>query len=165
MSRDRAEWKLRRALEQHIRSQVGGAAAAEILKSDLTISSSELTTRWKSLRRGISMSNDVLGGVTPMRATLQEVSERFKRERRGHPNANCTLFIASDGVTTDGDPEPPARVMAKAGVKIVSCFVSAHNVLEPRVYMRNQILPGQEVHGRCSTWRLYFQFLDLKPTI
>ena len=132
MSRGEAERELRRALAQHIRPQVASAVVAEVLKSDLTISLSEQTNRWMSLRRGASMSNDVLGGNTPMRATLQEVTNRFEREHLAHPNASCTLFIVSDGDATDGDPRPPARVMTEAGVKIVSCFVSASNIVEPR---------------------------------
>jgi hypothetical protein len=78
MSRNEAELKLRRALEQHIRPQVATAVTAEVLKKDLTIPLSELTNRWMNLRDAVSMSNDVLGGQTPMAATLQEVAERFK---------------------------------------------------------------------------------------
>lgn len=132
LSRAEAERELRRALTQHIQSQVVRAIMPEILKSDLTISLSELTNRWKSLRNGLSMSNDILGGNTPLRATLQEIVERFRRERTLHPNSSCTLFVVSDGDATDGDPRPAARLMAKAGVKIVSCFVSTQNVVEPR---------------------------------
>ena len=132
ISRDEAERELRRALEEHIGPQVKSAVAAEVMKSDLTISLSELTSRWATLRSGVSTSNDLLGGYTPMRQTLEEVTERFKRELIAHPKASCTLFIVSDGDATDGDPRPPAQMMAQAGVKIVSCFVSAKDVVVPR---------------------------------
>jgi hypothetical protein len=132
MSRNEAELKLRRALEQHIRPQVATAVTAEVLKKDLTIPLSELTNRWMNLRDAVSMSNDVLGGQTPMAATLQEVAERFKRERLVHPSADCILFIISDGEATDADPRAPAKMIAEVGVKIVSCFVSNQNIVEPR---------------------------------
>jgi hypothetical protein len=136
MSRREAEGELRRALTEHIREQVTTAvmaeASKEVLKNDLTISLSELTDRWKTFRSGVSMSNDLLGGGTPMRATLEAITERFNRERLAHPNASCTLFLVSDGDSTDGDSRPPAEIMGKAGVKIVSRFVSQQNVVEPR---------------------------------
>ena len=132
MSREQAERELRRALTDHIRARIGPAVVTELLKKDLTVSLSELTNRWKSLRDGISMSNDVLGGSTPMTATLKEIAERFKRERANRANPSCTLFIVSDGAATDGDPRPVASMMAADGVRIVSCFVSEQNVIEPR---------------------------------
>jgi von Willebrand factor type A domain len=149
LSRDEAERELRRALAEHIRAKIVDDLPAEMLKQDLTISLSELTQRWKDLSSGLSTSNDILGGNTPMRATFEAINERFERERLVHPNASCTLFVVSDGESTDGDPQPPARMMAEAGVKIVSCFVSAQNVVDLGCYMQNAIVLGRMVPVRC----------------
>lgn len=133
MSRAKAENEVREAIEKKISVQVVNTrAAAEAARKDLTLNLGELTERWSTLRENVSMSNDFLGGATPMRAALEEVAQRFVREQESHLDADCTLFVVSDGDSTDGDPRKPGRRLAARGVKIISCFVSSRDVVDAR---------------------------------
>jgi hypothetical protein len=46
------------------------------------------------------------------------------------------LLLVSDGEPTDGDPLPNLRKMQKLGITVVTCYVTGHDVVEPRV-LRN----------------------------
>jgi hypothetical protein len=129
MSRAEAEHTVRQAIERRISDEIFDAVVCEATQDDLTLSLSDLVERWDVLRDGVSMSNDVLGGFTPMRTTLSDIAGRFRREKEGRPGAGFTLFIVSDGDATDGDPRGPIRVIAAAGVRVISCFVSSQDIV------------------------------------
>ena len=42
------------------------------------------------------------------------------------------LFVISDGESTDWDPIPIAQAMMLSSVTIVTCFLTANNISEPR---------------------------------
>jgi von Willebrand factor type A domain len=133
--RSEIEQKIRRDIERNIRELVKADMADRIRKrlgSDMTLSVADLREFWANLREGMSMSNELLGGSTPMCLALQLVEQRFIRERAKHQTVECKLFIVSDGEANDGDPRVIAKRIKSAGIDIMTCFVSDRDVIEAR---------------------------------
>ena len=72
-------------------------------------------------------------GNTPMCSALQVIQKRFRTELAKLPqNTISVLFILSDGEPTDGNPLPFANQLKGMGTYIVSCFLTNHNIIDPR---------------------------------
>ncbi|MDG4791783.1 VWA domain-containing protein [Micromonospora sp. WMMD1102] len=72
-------------------------------------------------------------GSTPMCAAMSAVQQRFERELANRSDSvDPTLVIVSDGQPTDGDPRPTVESMRASGITVVSCYVTDHDVQEPR---------------------------------
>jgi hypothetical protein len=79
------------------------------------------------------MVEEFIYGGTPMRQTASMASDRFKQEiqRRGD-GAQATLVLITDGLSMDGDPSRLLGDMRSSDITIVSCYVTDHDVIEPR---------------------------------
>lgn len=74
---------------------------------------------------------EVLFGDTPLRNSMISAQSVFGGRKVPVP-ANKILFVISDGESTDGDPLPIAEKMKRENVTIVTCFLTARNILQPR---------------------------------
>ena len=84
-------------------------------------------------------------GRTPLYVSLEKAAEFFERDN----SKDKLLFVLSDGDPTDGSNEDNAKIrqiiskLSRAGVKVVSCFVTRSTNIEPkRLY--DKIQPGWE---------------------
>jgi hypothetical protein len=67
-------------------------------------------------------------GRTPMRRSLEDAVTVFSTDKK----EKNFLFILSDGLPTDGDPLPVAKKLHSLGVIIVTCFLTADNIRDPK---------------------------------
>jgi len=87
-----------------------------------------------AMREGIGISNELLGGATPMLRCLKSIHERFLRERSNSPpECEFVLFVISDGESSDGDPRPAAQAIKDSGIKIISCSLTSTNATAPKM--------------------------------
>jgi hypothetical protein len=82
--------------------------------------------------------DEFLYGNTPMCHAMRQVEKRFQRERARNPTQTHTLIIVSDGLPTDGDPQPIVESMRAQGVTIISCFVTNLDLVAPRILPAKQ---------------------------
>src|SRR5262249_50290558 len=92
---------------------------------------------------------------------LRAVKNRFDVELQRSPgNTLATLFLLSDGMPTDGPPHEASKVMqsiGKLGVSVASCFVTNHDVADPRT------LYGRPLEAWESGARLMFDGASTLP--
>ena len=83
-------------------------------------------------------------GGTPMCKALTYAKEVFEKE-----NAKpAVLFLLSDGMSADGDPCPIAQELHELGVTIVTCFLTADHIDNPKcLYDPEWKFPDQSVRG------------------
>ena len=83
-------------------------------------------------------------GGTPMRKALTHAKEVFEKE-----NAKpAVLFLLSDGMSADGNPRPIAQELHELGVTIVTCFLTADHIDNPKcLYDSDWKFPDQSVRG------------------
>ena len=73
-------------------------------------------------------------GYTPLYESFEKAIELFE----GNPSRNKLLFVLSDGKPSDGSNEDWDRIkditdkLTKAGVKIVSCFITSSKDIDPK---------------------------------
>jgi hypothetical protein len=120
---------------------------------DSTATARELTELWKTNRAGASAENvePLIYGDTPMRAAAEQIAARLKRERPTDSERRILLVI-SDGEPTDGNPTGAFDDIRKAGVDVVSCFVTDADLVDPRVLWREP-QPGW-THGARLMWEI-----------
>ena len=126
---------------------------------DVTVNLADLSARWR--RRGGSFKDaePVLFGGTPMCGALCEISDRFKREiAKCVPGTMPVLFVLSDGEADDGNPGQFASAFKSLGVTVVSCFVSDHDIANPRVVF------GKPQAGWSKGAREMFELSSRLPT-
>jgi hypothetical protein len=140
MSRAKAEQVVRERIEQEVRKRLRNEGA-QLVRTKLedgmrqsgavVLTLGELTRRWEVLRTGISGSNEFLGGSTPMRHCMEMIEVIFAREMSLEPTlSRFILFVASDGVSMDGDPREAAARLRRQGVQVISCFVSSTDIVQ-----------------------------------
>ena len=71
---------------------------------------------------------DVLYGNTPLQESMRSAASLFETVE----SDTKVLFVLSDGESTDGDPTPFADSMRAQKVTIVTCFLTAENIAQPR---------------------------------
>lgn len=113
-------------------ARCGSYRALDLLKGEITYSTSEIVERWKNLRDALNIENRLIGGGTPMRQALRQINDRFQRESQRVSSGDSVLFILSDGEATDGDPVPEAERMKQEGIRVLSCFVASRDIATPR---------------------------------
>ncbi|MFD0633688.1 VWA domain-containing protein [Catenulispora yoronensis] len=121
---------------QKLRETVGSRVAAELAeKGDTTLSVEELIPLLESSGTGFAKIEDFIYGTTPMRAAMQEVANRLRREQRRRTTDSApTIVVVSDGHSTDGDPSAAFHAIRQAGATVVSCYITERNVGEARTF-------------------------------
>jgi hypothetical protein len=72
-------------------------------------------------------------GATPMSAVASAILETFRNIPISRDKKEDRLvLIVSDGDSTDGNPTSIFEEIRSLGVTIISCFVSSHDVADPR---------------------------------
>lgn len=132
-----------RALTAHAEDKVREAVLDELRPvlearlrdiGDVTVNLKELAKRWRSRAGSFADAQPLLFGGTPMCAALRSIHNRFKRElAKSTPGTVPVLFALSDGDSKDGNPADLSTAFRSLGVMVVACFVSDHNVADPRV--------------------------------
>ena len=98
----------------------------DLLKSKLpSAPSSSLHDRIRELLKPIKPY--ILGG-TPMYKALNDAENVFHTTDA----TRKVLFILSDGMSGDGDPQPIARELSRSDVIIVTCFLTSDHIHNPR---------------------------------
>ena len=111
-----------------------------------TVAIDELANHWHDYKMHLERLAREMLGDTPMKEGLQQAYARFEYElRNGSYNDEPVLFILSDGEPTDShthgysDIISIAEKIKKLGVTIISCYVTDHNITEPRkLYSESQ---------------------------
>ena len=84
-------------------------------------------------------------GGTPMREAMQNALSIFKQADQ---DVSKVLFILSDGESTDGNPLPIAEHLRALGVQIVTCYLTADHIKNPKRLLP-KILNGVRVSQCC----------------
>ena len=113
--------------------------AARIIRGD--VSNKKLSTERR--RELLENVEPFIYGLTPLYQAIKKAISLFERDT----STNKFLFVVSDGKPTDGSNEDRNKIneisskLRKAGVKIVSCFISEAKDIQPkRLYEEMQ--PG-----------------------
>lgn len=96
-----------------------------------------------------------LFGKTPLQETMQSTMSLFATVQSNDKN----LFILSDGESTDGDPYPVAALMKSQRINIVTCFLTAEAITQPRKLFcnaDNSWSTGEKTLFRMSSERSLF---------
>jgi hypothetical protein len=115
----------------------------------------EIESQWSQLEEGLWDQRMDFLGKTQMRQALETVARRFAVEFASYAGTpHSALFIVSDGESKDGSPVEACCKIAQQGTVIFSCYLSEHDVAEPRrLYARPQ--PGWDdaakIMFRCSS--------------
>lgn len=130
------------AVEKALRSRAEESARTELnaaLKrddEDTTLTASELAELWASYSMSSGEGKSFIFGTTPMRACLQKIAERLKREE-GRPAAEDeerVLLIISDGAPTDGSHDQLAALaeaVKERGCNIACAYITDDDVHAP----------------------------------
>lgn len=128
--RTKAEAEVRERVMADIADRV--AARLQTL-GDVTLSIKEVVDLWEQSEHTFEEAKELIFGLTPMRAALMAIKDRFDRElKRRSPATNSMLFLLSDGEPTDGSPSEALELIRHLGVTVVSCFITDHDVAAPR---------------------------------
>jgi hypothetical protein len=126
--------------EARVRSQIVAELGNRIKSKAATIGDvnstlEELQELWGEGDDSINNQqlHELLFGATPMCAVVNEVMARLKRTPAISENEARVLLLVSDGMPTDGNPSKLFDLVKSIGTCIVTCFVSADDVLEPHV--------------------------------
>lgn len=105
------------------------------LIGDSTLSGREFADLWDPASKTPSLNEveQLIYGVTPMRAVATEINARFDRTPSVGDNELRYLLVLSDGEPSDGDPSEIFGGMKQKGTQIISCFVTASDIANPRV--------------------------------
>ncbi len=105
-------------------------------ESTSTVSIDQLAHQWDDYRRHVEGMAREMFGDTPMGEGFRLVLDRFRRElASGRFTGPPVLFVLSDGEPTDvSSPEvvETAQEIKKAGVLLVSCYVTDEDIVEAR---------------------------------
>lgn len=130
------------AAEQDIRNRITAEIAGLLFEKagavgDTTSTPSELAELFDDTGGGkFSDLEPIIYGTTPMVAATDAVVGRFAREPQ-HPGEHRMFLLVSDGEPTDGNPLPNLRRLQDQGVVVVTCYVTNHDVVEPRLLRSN----------------------------
>ena len=97
----------------------------------------------------------VIYGGTPLIEAMNEASRIFSNP--SFEDRKKLLFILSDGMPTDGS-DPPKQKLEELGVKIISCFITAENVSDPKH------LYSKECRHWCKGAKFMFDLSSTIPT-
>jgi hypothetical protein len=82
-------------------------------------------------------------GYTPMKRSLEDAVAVFSKTDKKQKKA---LFILSDGISSDGNPLPVAKELHDLGVTIVTCFLTAENIQNPKCLLDSS--SGHNLEGQ-----------------
>ncbi len=130
------------AVEQEIRSRIASEIAALLLQhaaklGDTTTTPNELAELFDDTTAAkFADLEPIIYGNTPMVAVASAVHNRFEREPK-RPGEHRMFLLVSDGEPTDGDPLPKFKELRDHGVTVVTCYVTNHDVVSPRLLRRS----------------------------
>lgn len=134
-----AEATIRQQAEGEVRAAVLDDIALQLIShlqtaDDCTLTLEQLGDLWGSKsKESLASAQEFIFGSTPMRSALEAVNDRFERELSQRTSDTlATLFVLSDGGSTDGDPSEALQRIRELGVTVVSCFVTSEDVADPR---------------------------------
>lgn len=129
--RAKAEDEIKNLVLSEIADRVA-SRLSELGNTTLTIH--EVVSIWKDSESAFDNARELIFGRTPMCAALNAVKERFESALADHPPGSlASLFLLSDGAPTDGSPHGIAATIRELGITITSCFVTDHDVADPRM--------------------------------
>lgn len=153
--RAQAESEVRELVLSEIADRVAGRLGE---LGDTTLTIHEVAELWGESESAFDNASELIFGNTPMCAALNAVQTRFGRELRDRPPGTwASLFLLSDGAPSDGSPRSTALSLQKLGINIVSCFVTNHDVADPRT------LYGQPLANWPEEARLMFDVASELP--
>ena len=92
-------------------------------------------------------------GGTPLIQAMNEACSLFSNQ--DYIDKTKLLFILSDGMPGDGS-NPPKQKLAELGVKVISCFITAENISDPKHLYSDE----------CPQWSQPAKFMfDMSSTI
>jgi len=100
-----------------------------------TVGIKDLSKHWERYKAHVEGLAIKMFGATPMLEGIQTVFERFKKETTSQDYCGKILFILSDGDPTDATPNEVVATVNRLKDEetlIVSCYVTDHNITEPR---------------------------------
>jgi hypothetical protein len=106
-------------------------------ESTSTVSIDKLADQWDDYRRHVEGMAKEMFGSTPMGEGFRLVRDRFRRELASDSfTGPPVLFVLSDGEPTDvsspSEVLETAKEIKKAGVLIISCYVTDEDIVESR---------------------------------
>ena len=121
--------------------QIKVSPSSSVSENFSSLASSSLHDRIQDLLEPIK---PYIYGGTPMCKALTHAKEVFEKE-----NAKpAVLFLLSDGMSADGNPRPIAQELHELGVTIVTCFLTADHIDNPKcLYDPEWKFPDQSVRG------------------
>jgi hypothetical protein len=135
---DEVERSYRSKAEAEVRDRVLEEVADRVASrlrtlGDTTLSIKEVADLWNQSGHAFEEAQELIFGATPMCGALLEIEGRFERELKRRPlETLASLFLLSDGEPTDGSPKAMLEKIRDLGVRVVSCFVTDHDVATPR---------------------------------
>jgi hypothetical protein len=132
------------AAEEEIRNRIAADIAVLLSQNasrlgDSTVTPSELAELLDDTGAGkFSDLRPIIYGNTPMVAASSVIASRFAREPK-RPRERRMLLLVSDGEPTDGDPLPNLLKIQKQDITVVTCYVTDHDVIEPRVLRKSVV--------------------------
>lgn len=130
------------AVEQEIRTRIASEIAALLLQNasrigDTTVTPNELAELFDDTAAAkFTDLKPIIYGNTPMLGVATAVINRFEREAK-RPDEQRMFLLVSDGAPTDGDPLPKLRQLREHGVTVVTCYVTNHDVVAPRLLRKS----------------------------
>ena len=134
LAREVADASSQKEIRQIVIREVGSQLGNELARRSNSLKSLEkVADLLESKEDEIEDLETLIYGNTPMCSALQVIQKRFRTELAKLPqNTISVLFILSDGEPTDGNPLPFANQLKGMGTYIVSCFLTNHNIIDPR---------------------------------
>ena len=132
------EESIRSQAESEIRNLVLADIADRVASrlNDLgntTLTIDQVADLWESSESAFDNASELIFGGTPMcQLSMRSRSDSRSNFKRIPSETLKNLFLLSDGAPTDGSPHRTIKEIQKLGITIVSCFVSDHDVADPR---------------------------------
>jgi hypothetical protein len=124
---------------EEFQNEIGGRIWARLEEvGDTTVPARTIASMFVRASDDEPLVDGLIYGGTPMCSAMQQVEKRFQRERAKTPGRTAIFIIVSDGLPTDGDPQPIVERIRRSGVTVISCFVTDKDVQTPRVLPSKQ---------------------------
>ena len=116
-------------------------------KGSSSAASESLHTRIREL---IDPIKPYIFGKTPMRKAMRDALGVFKRTQA----KSKVLFILSDGISTDGNPQENARELERLGVITVTCYLTDGHIDHPRSLLDQAPPDWSKRDGRVTLFKI-----------
>ena len=112
------------------------------------------------IRELIDSIKPYIFGGTPMCKAMYHALTVFK----GAEAKSKVLFILSDGMSADGDPRPIAQEFQDLGIQIVTCYLTADRIYNPRCLL-DKADPKWPKDGRSVLFEMSSTMRNIDPPV